>query len=135
MQQKTTKKLSLKNLRYLAAAFTLLMILIVVLADLDALPGLFSIIYIVPHGDSIVHFILMGILSFILHLAFATKRVTPLRLSRTALIMLAIVTLEECSQLFFANRSFSLLDLSADIAGILLMAELGIRVRKGVAVQ
>lgn len=128
-------KISLKNLRHLTAAFALFMVIIVVLADLDALPGLFSIIYIVPHGDSIVHFILMGIMSFILHLTFHTVRVTPLRLSRTALIMLTIVTLEECSQLFFANRSFSLLDLSADILGILLMAELGIRVRKGVVVQ
>jgi VanZ family protein len=41
-----------------------------------------------------------------------------------------VITLEELSQLFLANRRFSLLDLLANYAGIWLFGELGVMMRK-----
>lgn len=53
-----------------------------------------------------------------------------LRLLKTSLFLGALVTLEEISQLFLVNRTFSLVDLAADYAGIFLFSELGAVLRK-----
>ena len=74
----------------------------------------------VPGGDKIGHFILFGILAFLVNLVL---RATVVRSGGRAMllgsiIVMTIVVAEEVSQLFFTSRTFELLDLTADLAGI-----------------
>jgi VanZ family protein len=73
-----------------------------------------------PYGDKIGHFFLMGTFSLLVNLALEARtvrfgRFTPLL---GTLIVLLLVTLEEISQNWVDTRTFSLLDLAFDWAGI-----------------
>lgn len=74
-----------------------------------------------PYGDKFAHATLMGLLAFVLNLA-ANGRTTTLFYGKKwlimSLIMIPLVTIEEFSQIFIANRSFDLLDLLANYTGI-----------------
>ena len=118
--------------RILTVIFIFILILIIAAANLGLARELFAPIYSFPHGDVVGHFALMGTLSLLVSLGFPTQRtqIGPLHLLRGSLILLGLITLEELSQIFLDNRSFSLLDLSANYAGILLFGELGAQLRK-----
>ena len=116
--------------RRLAVLFALLLLLIVAAANLGLGPALFGFIYAIPYADTAGHFILMGLLSLLISLGFGADRVQFLRLLKTSLFLGALVTLEEITQLFLVNRTFSLVDLTADYAGIFLFGELGAVLRK-----
>jgi len=62
----------------------------------------------------------MGFFSFLANLVLRAKRVTAFgfRILLGSLLVFFVVFIEECSQLFFADRTFSTLDLVADVAGI-----------------
>ena len=99
---------------------------IVLLADSGHGGWLFKLAYTLPDGDKLGHFILMGTLSFLVNLLL---RAAPTRLYRFTVmkgstIVMGIVTLEECSQVFFKARTFDLLDLAADAFGIWAFARL-----------
>lgn len=72
--------------------------------------------------DKLGHFLIFGTLSFLAVIASNFHRI---RLSSTyaiysaAIILSVIVTFEEFSQLLLSNRTFELLDLSANLAGVL----------------
>lgn len=99
---------------------------IVILADLRATQFLFQPVRRFPYGDKISHFLLMGFLSFLINLALKAKtfRLWKIDLLLGTLIVLAVVTIEEFSQKFIRGRSFDLIDLVADFAGIILFGEL-----------
>ncbi len=94
---------------------------IVISADHGALPDFVQVLYSFPGGDKAGHFLLMGTLSALINFGLWTRSV-PLSfrgfILGNILVMIA-VTLEEISQLWFRTRTFSLLDLSFDYAGIL----------------
>ncbi len=115
----------MKTFRILSVIFGLLLLALVIVADLNLAPDLLSVIYVLPFGDKIGHFILMGVMSLLLNVWTQPSRVTPLRISRTSLFFFAIVAIEEASQIFFPTRTVSWIDLSADMAGIFLLGELG----------
>ena len=93
---------------------------LVLLADSGRADPLFALAHSVPLGDKLGHFLLMGTLSFLVNLLQRAEVVRwgPLRLRKGSAIVLSLVTLEECSQLFFRSRSFDLVDLAADVIGI-----------------
>ena len=107
-------------MKILTALFALFIILVIVLADIDRL-GVLEYLYAFPMGDKVGHFILYGILTFLVNLtALRTHRLSdPKRAALTSTLILALlVAAEEFSQRYFANRTFSLLDLAFGYAGM-----------------
>ncbi len=112
----------IRRFRWLAAGFFGFLLLIVVAADSGHLSGLFGLVNSVPFGDTVSHFVLVGTLSLLVNLALGGRKVKLMgvQVGLGILLVGVLVTLEEISQIWFATRSFSLLDLAADCAGILL---------------
>lgn len=119
----------MKNLRLLAFVVAGVLVAIILAADLGLARGLFAAANRLPGADTAGHFLLLGMLSFIMNIAFPSVRVKPLPFHKTSLVLAIIITIEEFTQLFLANRTFSLIDLSANYAGIWLFGELGVFLR------
>jgi len=112
-------------MKYLVVAFCLALIAIVIAANLGLAPTWFWFVGLVPWGDKLGHFGLMGAFSFVVNLALRARRTRApwLRVGRIrplvgTLIVLAVVALEELSQVFLRYRSASLEDLACDVLGI-----------------
>jgi VanZ family protein len=105
--------------------FFLMIVAIVIGADANRLPDFLERLYRFPGGDKAGHFILFGILSFLLNesaLTLFPKR-SPARLILTVSLLLAImIGLEEWSQALFPARTMSLTDLLASYSGVTLFA-------------
>src|SRR5688500_12696347 len=101
--------------RWAALALTLLLIAIIVAADRGALPDFARVLYRFPGGDKAGHVLLFGGLAFLVTLGFVRRdvRIDRVQVPAGALLLAAIVTLEEASQPLFAGRTFSLADLAA----------------------
>ena len=99
---------------------------IVFLADRKGTRYLLNFVGNIPYGDKIGHFVLMGILSFLVNLTLSARsfQIWKFRYLSGSLIVLVIVTLEEFSQIFIRGRAFDLTDLIADYSGIFLFGEL-----------
>lgn len=112
----------------LAIGFGCLIIGIIVLANRGGLEPYFGFLSWVPFGDKIGHFLLMGIMSLLVNLSFLAKRIRlgGLNFLLGSAIVIALVTAEELSQAFLPNRSLSLSDWMADIAGILLFGQVAV---------
>jgi VanZ family protein len=126
-------------MKWLAIIFSLLIILIIVLADMGSLPQFLQVWNDFPYGDKAGHFILYGILTLLVDLALFRSRPDPsaaastrlrqsarrLILSRkwlvftSGLVLAVLIGLEEFSQQFFADRTFSLRDLAASYLGVI----------------
>ncbi|MCO6450677.1 MAG: VanZ family protein [Caldilineales bacterium] len=109
-------------MKVLTVLFVLFLAFVVLAADKGYAGQLFGVLYGFPGGDKVGHFLLMGTLSFLVNF---TLRARTIRLGKVdillgTLIVLAIVTLEEFTQILMDNRSFSLIDLTFDYAGIIL---------------
>jgi len=113
------------TIKIVAVIYIFILAGIVVLADVRETQFLFEFIGRLPYGDKIGHFCLMGMFSLVVNLALdaRTVRVWKLNYLLGSLIVLAIVTAEEFSQIFVRGRSFDAGDLLADAAGILLFGE------------
>jgi len=99
---------------------------LVCLADSGRARWLFRMAESIPGGDKAGHFVLFGLLAFLVNLVMSA---TVVRFGRLALlkgsaIVMVIVIAEEVSQLLFVSRSFELLDLTADLAGIWIFGQL-----------
>ena len=93
---------------------------IILFADRGRMPGLIAALYAFPYGDKVGHFVLMGTFSFLVNMSLACRKV---RFRRRQLLIgslgvAVLVTVEELSQVFFASRTFSLVDLGFSLAGI-----------------
>lgn len=122
----------MRHFRLLAVGFALFLVFIILIADLGLLNDFFLFINRLPYADTLGHFILLGLLSLLVSLGFSNTRLqgSGPALLKSSLLIAGLITLEEFSQLFLANRRFSLLDLSANYAGIWLFGELGALMRK-----
>lgn len=109
-------------MKYIAALFTIFIIVVIVLADRDAIPPFIKSLYDFKNGDKLGHFMLYGLLNFFVTLAII--RALPNRTSSrvalsVGLILALIVAAEEFSQQFFSARTFDLIDLAASFVGLL----------------
>jgi len=113
------------GIKILCTVYIFILAGIVVLADIRETQFLFNFIRRLPFGDKVGHFFLMGMFSFVVNLALSarTTGVWKLRYMLGSVIVLAIVTVEEFSQIFVRGRTFDAGDLAADAAGILLFGE------------
>ena len=112
---------SMRNTHLLLFLYCTFILLVVLLADLGLMSWFWEYPRQYPGIDKVLHFILVGGLSWILIFAFNAKRLNLLGLSLYVgtILTVALVTLEECSQLLIATRRFELFDLLADYLGIL----------------
>ena len=113
-------------MKWITIVFIGFLILIVIVANLGLGPSLFPFIYQIPGGDKIGHFLLMGILSFLVNSVLETRkiRIYSINFLLGSLIVMAIVTIEEFSQIFLEYRAFSFIDLLFDYFGIVLFGYL-----------
>jgi polysaccharide biosynthesis protein VpsQ len=116
--------------RRLAFWFAVLLGIIIMAADFGLAPDFFILMNRLPYADTAGHFILLGLLSLLVNLGFPSNRLGWLPIPKASLLLAALITLEELSQIFLANRSFSFSDLLANYAGIWLFGELGVLMRK-----
>lgn len=101
---------------------------IVCMANQQGPQHAFAWIYHVPAGDKLGHFVLMGVMAFLLNLALRGRTARPGRgqwLVGSALV-LALAAAEELSQLFIPGRSFDFADLSAAAAGVLVLGRMSL---------
>lgn len=117
-------------MKWLTILFTFFILLIIVLADLGKLGALF--ITRLPYADKAGHFILYGILALLINLSLF--RSLPLRSRKwvvvvSSLILALLIGIEEFSQQYFANRTFSLSDLTASYLGVIFFSWLAIRTK------
>ena len=118
-------------MKWLTIFFALFIILIIVLADLGRL-GILQTVNRIPFGDKAGHFILYGILIFLVNLTLF--RSIPFQ-SRTRiavtsdLILALLIGLEEFSQRNFPSRTFDLGDLTASYLGLLFFSWLALRTK------
>jgi VanZ family protein len=113
--------------------FSLFIIAIIVCANLNRFPRLLEPVSDFPGGDKLGHFILFGILSFLLNksaLILFPKR-NPVRLILTvSLLLFILIGLEERSQSLFPSRTMDLIDLFASYLGVFVFAWLAYRTRR-----
>ncbi|MCD4686722.1 MAG: VanZ family protein [Anaerolineae bacterium] len=120
----------MRRITRVTIAFIVLLWLIVFIANAGLGPRVFKFLKMVPGGDKTGHFLLMGTAAFLVNLSLnaARMQVGSLSLLRGSMLVAVAVTAEEFSQVFFASRGFSLIDLAADYAGILLFGWLAARI-------
>lgn len=107
--------------RWLLGAWAALLILIIYMANTNSLPGFFDAMRKLPGGDKAGHFFLLGVASLLANLSLRTRvwEFGKLRLLQGSVIVGTMITLEECTQAFSPNRSFSLSDMCFNFAGII----------------
>ena len=107
-----------RRFRWLTLAYASTLILLIAAADRGVLA--ISWLAAVPANDKIGHFVLMGLLSYLVNTAFGGARWRWRRLSvlKGSVLVATLVAVEEVSQLWIAHRAFDLTDLAADFAGI-----------------
>ena len=107
-------------MKVFTAIFAVFILTVIVLADMDRL-GPLELVYAFPYGDKAGHFILYGILSFLVNLTTLRSRPSPTS-KRTAvfvtLLLALLIAAEEVSQKYFANRTFSIPDLMFGYVGV-----------------
>lgn len=107
-------------MKLITLGYVLALATLVVLADRGELDQYISFYKLIPYGDTLGHFLLMGTFSFLVNVAIKARevRMAGRQFLLGSVVVFGIVLLEECSQPFFAGRTFSLLDLAADAVGI-----------------
>jgi VanZ family protein len=109
-------------MKYIAIAFTVFIIAVIILADRNALPPAIKGIYDFPNGDKVGHFILFGLLNYFITRAFLSSHLSKSRGWVTlsiGFILTLLIAAEEYSQKEFPSRTFDLIDLSASYLGLL----------------
>jgi VanZ family protein len=113
------------RIKIIALIYIFILAGIIVLADSHG-TSYFAFVGLLPFGDKIGHFCLMGMFSLIVNLSLNARTISiwNLRYLLGSLIVLTVVTIEEFSQIFIGGRSFDLGDLLADAAGIFIFGEI-----------
>jgi VanZ family protein len=119
-------------MKWLAILFSLLIVTIIILANIGALPEPLKRVNDLPFGDKAGHFILYGVLTLLVDLSlfrsFPFQR--PERIVViSGLVLALLIGLEEFSQQYFENRTFSLLDLFASYLGVIVFSWLAMKTR------
>lgn len=115
-------KINPASIRILTVCYVCILAGIIFLADTKSTRYLLGFIGNIPFGDKLGHFFLMGTFAFLLNLSLSCRKVWRVLLG--SLIVLVVVVIEECSQIFIRGRSFDLTDLAADFLGILIFGKI-----------
>ena len=117
--------------RFVTVLYLALLAGIVLLADSHQFRGLFDGVRRIPGGDKLGHFLLMGLLSFLLNVSLDCRALRAFGRAALvgSLVACAAVTLEEFSQLFVRYRTFDPVDLVFDYAGIWAFGRLAVHLK------
>lgn len=109
-------------MRILTGLYLVLVAIIVVLANVNQL-GILGWVHKVPMGDKLMHFLILAGVCFAINSLLRLRKVSVLGIPvfLGTLIVLAIATGEEFSQMWIPSRTFSWLDMLANWLGILCM--------------
>lgn len=104
----------------IALGYVVVFAVIVMAADANWLPRFAQDLHDLPYGDKVIHFTLFGLLALAANLALASHR--PRSLARAValgtILVLAIATAEEYSNVVVPCRDWSLGDLTANYLGV-----------------
>ena len=127
-------------MKWLAILFGIFVILIIILADAGTLPRYLGPFYNFPNGDKVGHFILYGILAFLIDLALfrslphqpssTLKTSRKLLAVKCGLVLALVITVEEFSQQYFSYRTFDLVDLTFSYLGVICFSWLAVKIKK-----
>ncbi|UQA60166.1 VanZ family protein [Polyangium aurulentum] len=95
-------------------------VVLAVISGLAYAHGLSSVILELPHADKLLHFGLLGGASFLARKATDDERAAGVPGGPLAVGLCSVI--DECAQAFFPTRTFSLADLAANIAGVVVFA-------------
>ena len=111
--------------------------LLIVAADAGWLRKHLLLLHRMPWGDKAGHFLLFGILSFLANwiICFGEFRRGRLHLSKVSAALIALVFVEELTQLCFRSRTFDVLDIVAGALGIWLFGQWARRRRKQLLIR
>lgn len=70
----------------------------------------------IPHADKLSHFLLFGMLTFLVNISLPHKKIRFIPLGSLLVFIFSI--LEEASQFFIETRNFDLVDLTSNFLGI-----------------
>lgn len=120
------------KIHLLTIFFAAFILIVVALANVGLVYEVFPFINSVPGQDKTGHFILMGIMAFLANLSLRGRQVEccRIRFYLGSLVVLICVVAEEFSQLFMTARGFDLGDLAADLLGILILGNIGGRIKQ-----
>ena len=126
------KTMTIKQLFWptLALSFLTFICWIIIQADLGQSIALSKLIRHLPYGDKMGHFLLYGILAFLVNLALKNRKLTIFghQVLLGSLLVLVFALLEECTQMALSTRDFELWDMFCDLVGIVLFSWLALRV-------
>lgn len=118
-------------MKWFTLALPLLLVCVIVAANVGWAQPLLQVLHDVPFADKVCHFLLSGGLCYLV-MATVSKVQTnnPLLLRLGAIaVLLALVTADECSQMWFSTRTFSVADLLSNYAGVLVVGVIAISSR------
>jgi len=112
--------------------FILVIVPTIVLADLGKLPGFLAAIYAFPDGDKAGHFVLYGILAFLLvNAAPFSDSQKPWKSSLLYCCLLVVaIGIEEISQHMLQTRSADLLDFICSVLGVVVFGCIAWQVKR-----
>jgi len=118
----------MNQIQRIALLYSVLIVAIIVLAGQSNKQYLINLVHVLPFGDKLGHFILIGVLALVVNLSLqcARWRWGRITLLKGSVLVAVVVTLEELSQLFISTRSFDLGDLAADFLGIVVFGQLAL---------
>lgn len=116
------------NYRWLTIGYITFILLVIIAADMGQLNFFIRWIHSIPYGDKLGHFLLVGMLAFVINLSWKSARFRWGwgSILKGSFIVFIIITLEEISQLFISYRHFDFGDLLSNYLGILLLGHLAI---------
>ncbi|MEZ5672852.1 MAG: VanZ family protein [Thiotrichaceae bacterium] len=116
------------NFHWLTIGYIGFIVFVIVAADMGSLGVVVYWIHSIPYGDKFGHFILVGVLSFMVNMSLGATRWQWLGWSvlKGSFIIFILITLEEFSQLYFPSRHFDMGDLLSNYLGILLLGHCAI---------
>lgn len=116
------------GIKIITAVYLGFIFLLVAMADLGLGKPLYELVKTIPGSDKTAHFLLMGFISFLVHLAMKNPiiRIFKLPFLKGSLIILPIILLEELSQFYFSYRNCSSLDFASDVFGVFIFGYIAV---------
>lgn len=110
--------------KWITVSYIVLIIGIIAIADRGGYTAWFSLIYQIPYGDKLGHFLFIGTLSLVVNLSLncVKTRIWGRSIFKGSAIIFFLITFEEISQIFLPNRTFDLGDLFFNYLGILIFS-------------
>ena len=102
------------------AGYLVIIIMVILMKNMNRGNSLFALFNDMAHVDKVAHFLLFGLLTYSLSFAIKHRRLKlmTINIPLAPIIMLAATFMEECSQIVLESRTFSLLDMFANVLGV-----------------